>query len=159
MSQTVAVGGSHRIEGYVSVDENMYVTMRVNGQLFGVYVKYVRDVLRQQHVTPIPLAPRDVSGSLNLRGRIVTVIDVRSRLGFPKADSQNEKAMFVVVEIKNELYSLKVDSVGEVLTVSSREIEKPPAHLDASWQGVATGIHKLKGELLVIVDVQTILSL
>jgi len=159
-SQSIAMtSSSNRLDAHFAPDAQMYVTMRVNRQLFGITVKYVRDVLRQQHITPIPLSPKDVAGSLNLRGRIVTVIDVRSRLGLPDLKEASDKSMFVVVEVKGELYSLKVDSVGEVLTVSDHAIEKPPAHLDSSWQGVATGIHKLAGELLVIVDVQTILTL
>jgi len=143
---------------YHAVDSQMYVTMGIEKQLFGINVKYVRDVLRQQKVTAIPLAPKDVSGSLNLRGRIVTVIDVRSRLGLPPREDDG-KSMFVVVEVKNELYSLKVDMVGEVLTVADAEVEKPPAHLASTWRDVATGIHKLPSELLVIVNVQTILAL
>ena len=154
MNQTARVNESH-----CDTDSQMYVTMRVGSQLFGVHVKHVRDVLRQQKVTTVPLAPKEVSGSLNLRGRIVTVIDVRRRLGLPAEDGPDEKKMFVVVEQRGELYSLKVDSVGEVLTVPGHAIEKPPAHLDQGWQGVTTGIHKLSGELLVIVDVQTILTL
>src|ERR1700749_1433684 len=104
MSQSLAAEGA-----YFVPDSQMYVTMRVDRQLFGVNVKHVRDVLRQQKVTAIPLAPKEVTGSLNLRGRIVTVIDVRTRLGLP-ANENDEKSMFVVVEVKGELYSLKVDT-------------------------------------------------
>ncbi|NBX04044.1 MAG: chemotaxis protein CheW [Alphaproteobacteria bacterium] len=154
-STSVAAGNSH--EALFAADAHMYVTMRVDRQLFGINVKHVRDVLRQQHITPIPLAPKEVSGSLNLRGRIVTVIDVRSRLGL--SAREDEKSMFVVVEQKGELFSLRVDSVGEVLTVSDHAIEKPPAHMDSNWQEVATGIHKLSGELLVIVNIQNILDI
>ncbi len=159
MTQSVAMAGSPAThQGLFAADAHMYVTMRVDRQLFGVNVKHVRDVLRQQKITPIPLAPSEVAGSLNLRGRIVTVVDVRSRLGLAQR-SEDEKSMFVVVEQKNELYSLKVDSVGEVLTVSDHAVEKPPAHMDPRWQQVATGIHKLSGELLVIVNIQNILDI
>lgn len=143
---------------YQDADELMYVTMRIGDQLLGVDVRHVRDVLRQQHVSKIPLAPKEVVGSLNLRGRIVTVIDMRCRLGLPER-SDDGKSMFVVVEVKNELYSLKVDMVGEVLTVPATAVEKPPAHLSPGWRDVATGIHKLQDELLVIVNVQTVLTL
>lgn len=157
MSQTLAVE-PQIADNYLATANQMYVTMRIDRQLFGIGVKYVRDVLRQQKITPIPLSPKEVAGSLNLRGRIVTVVDVRSRLGLtPRED--DGKSMFVVVELKGELYSLKVDMVGEVLTVPDAAIEKPPAHLAASWGDIATGIHKLSGELLVIVNVQTILTL
>jgi purine-binding chemotaxis protein CheW len=144
---------------FVSNDQNMYVTMRVDGQLFGVPVRYVRDVLRQQKIIPIPLASKEIAGSLNLRGRIVTVIDLRKRLNLPQQQAANASNMFVVVEHKNELFSLIVDNVGEVLTAQLGSIEKTPANLGGSWKEVASGIYKLSGELLVIIDVQTLLSL
>lgn len=149
-----------RSTGAETPQENthMYVTMRVDNQLFGVVVKNVRDVLRQQKITPIPMAPSEVAGSLNLRGRIVTVIDLRKRLRLqPKVDAV-QGGMFVVVEYKNELFSLMVDSVGEVLTASADAIEKAPANLSGAWKEVASGIYKLDGELLVIMDVEALLS-
>ena len=141
-----------------AVDGPMFVTMFVDKQMFGIEVKHVRDVLREQSITSIPLAPPEVAGSLNLRGRIVTVIDLRRRLQLqPKADGV--AATFVVVELKNELYSLMVDSVGEVLTSTLANIEKVPANIAPHWKDIATGIYKLEGELLVLVDVQTLLNI
>ncbi|MCE2926101.1 MAG: chemotaxis protein CheW [Rickettsiales bacterium] len=139
-------------------DSQMFVTMRIERQLIGIPVRFVRDVLRGQKVTPIPLSPPEVSGSLNLRGRIVTVIDVRRRLRLPQMD-ENAKYMFVVVDHKGELYSLLVDTVGDVLTAPSASIEKVPANLGGAWKEVASGIYKMSGELLVIVDVETLLKL
>jgi purine-binding chemotaxis protein CheW len=136
----------------------MYVTMRLDKQLIGISVDVVRDVLLRQAVTPIPLAAKEIAGSLNLRGRIVTVIDVRRRLNLPERVN-NSEGMFVVVEHKNDLYSLIVDSVGEVLTVSAAETEKTPANLNGAWKDVAMGIHKLSNELLVIIDIHAILTL
>ncbi len=138
-------------------DTHMFVTMRIDQQLFGVPVRFVRDVLRRQHITQIPLAPSEVAGSLNLRGRIVTVIDLRERLRLPKKDADATGGMFVVVEQRGELYSLMVDNVGEVMTVAAGAIEKTPANLGASWTDVASGIYKLDGELLVIMDVEALL--
>jgi len=125
--------------------ESIFVTMRIEKQLLGIDVKYVRDVLRGQHITPIPLSPPDVAGSLNSRGRIVTVIDVRKRLALPDFEGKRDKNTFVVVDVKNELYSLLVDDVGDVLTVSSSAIEPPPANLTNAWKGIASGIYKLEG--------------
>jgi len=157
MSQAIT---SSAIEPALDVhdDSGLYVTMRIDRQLFGIPVKYVRDVLRQQKITSIPLAPKEVSGSLNLRGRIVTVFEVRKRLGLPDSASE-DKNMFVVVELKGELYSLMVDSVGDVLTVSAAVVEKPPANLDGEWKEISTGIYKLGSELLVIIDIQTLLTI
>ena len=145
--------------GTAAEETQMFVTMRIDNQLFGIVVKYVRDVLRQQKITPIPMAPKEVAGSLNLRGRIVTVLDLRKRLQLPEKDATQTGGMFVVVEYKNELYSLMVDNVGEVLTASVSMIEKTPANLGGAWKEVASGIYKLQGELLVIMDVEALLTL
>lgn len=142
-----------------SADEGvMYVTMCIDRQMFGIEVKNVRDVLRHQKVIPIPLAPPEIAGSLNLRGRIVTVIDLRKRLSITSKPDNAPPNTFVVVEHKGDLYSLMVDSVGEVLTASSAMIEKTPTNLNSSWKDIAYGIYKLDGELLVLVNVQSLLK-
>lgn len=144
----------------VTENDVMYVTMCIEKQMFGIEVKHVRDVLLQQKIVPIPLAPAEIAGSLNLRGRIVTVIDLRRRLNLPEKPTGDmvSNKNFVVVEHKAELYSLMVDSVGEVLTASSTKIEKVPSNLNASWKSIASGIYKLDGELLVLVNVQSLLA-
>lgn len=142
----------------LDTESDMYVTMRIDKQLFGIPVRNVRDVLRQQKITSIPLSSSEVEGSLNLRGRIVTVINLRNRLRLA-AREIDEKSMFVVVEHKGELYSLMVDSVGEVMTVPNHAIEKSPANLGGEWKEVTTGIYKLSGELLVIIDVHIMLTI
>ena len=149
---------SKTVDVLPSSDAQMYVTMRLNGQLFGIAVRNVRDVLRQQKITPIPLASEEVAGSLNLRGRIVTVINLRRRLRLPDFEN-GEKNMFIVVEHRGELYSLMVDSVGEVMTVDEHSIEHSPNNLSGSWKDVTMGIVKLSGELLVIMDIHKILTL
>ncbi len=146
------------LHGMLDTETHMYVTMRIDQQLFGIPVKNVRDVLRQQKITSIPLSAPEVAGSLNLRGRIVTVINLRRRLRLVEKEI-DEKSMFVVVEYKGELFSLMVDSVGEVMTVPSHAIEKSPANLGGAWKEVTTGIYKLSGELLVIIDVQSMLTI
>jgi len=154
-AQAQAQGMTH---GAAPLDAHMLVTMRIDKQLFGVPVKFIRDVLRRQRITPIPLAPQEVAGSLNLRGRIVTVIDLRKRLG-QQSTAASDEGMFVVVEHRNELYSLMVDSVGEVMTVSAGAIEKTPANLGGAWGDVASGIYKLDGELLVVMDVEALFTI
>ena len=139
-------------------DAQMLVTMRVDQQLFGVPVQHVRDVLREQKMTQIPLSPPEISGSINLRGRIVTVINVRARLKLEEK-SDDQAQMFVVVEQHNELYSLMVDSVGDVMNILHNQIEKAPANMASNWREVATGIHRLDGELLVIIDPDVLLTL
>lgn len=139
-------------------DAKMLVTMWIDKQLFGVPVEYVRDVLREQKMTRIPLAPPEIAGSINLRGRIVTVVNLRERLSL-EAKPDKEPQMFVVVEHHNELYSLMVDRVGDVMNVAHNQIEKPPANMAVNWRGVANGVHRLEGNLLVIIDPEVLLTL
>ena len=134
-----------------------FVTMRVSGQLFGASVMVVQDVLRAQRIAPIPLSPKEVAGSLNLRGRIVTVLDMRARLGLPAIENPSA-AMHVVVEYNEELFSLMVDSVGDVLSLPLAQIEKAPANLDPLWKEIAGGVSRLDSELLVLLDIQSILT-
>lgn len=133
-----------------------FVTMWVADQLFGIRVLEVQDVLGAQRIARIPLAAPEIAGSLNLRGRIVTAIDVRERLNLPhRADGT--KTMSVVVEHKGELYSLIVDKVGEVLSLPAADFEKNPATLDPRWQEVSNGIYRLKETLLIVLDVARLL--
>ncbi|MCG8503860.1 MAG: chemotaxis protein CheW [Sphingomonadales bacterium] len=134
-----------------------FVTIRVAGQLLGLPVLAVHDVLNAQKITPIPVAPSFVAGVLNLRGRIVTAIDLRNRLGFPDRE-EGEKSMSVVVEHKGEPYSLLIDSVGEVLSLENEEFEKNPVTLDPRWREISVGIYRLDDELLAVIDVKRLLD-
>ena len=134
-----------------------YVTMSIADQMFGIPVLQVQDVLGHQRITRIPLAPPEVAGSLNLRGRIVTAIDVRLRLGLA-ARPKDKPGMSIVVDLRGELYSLMVDSVGEVLSLSNEDFERNPATLDGRWREVSTGIYRLNGQLMVVLDVPRLLN-
>ncbi|MCZ8309565.1 MAG: chemotaxis protein CheW [Rhodospirillales bacterium] len=136
---------------------NDFVTMTVAEQLFGIPVLTVQDVLGPQRITRVPLAPPEVAGALNLRGRIVTACDVRRRLGLPKREGEGQ-GMNVVVDHKGELYALMVDSVGEVLSLSSDTYERNPNTLDPRWREVSGGIYRLKGKLLVVLEVDRLLA-
>jgi len=126
------------------------------GQRFGIPVLQVRDVLAPQKIARIPLAPPEVAGALNLRGRIVTAIDLRKRLGLPPGSG---RAMSVVVEQGGELYSLLVDSVGEVLRLEESALERNPPTLDPQWRSVSAGIYRLEDCLLAVLDVARALEL
>jgi purine-binding chemotaxis protein CheW len=135
-----------------------YVTMTIADQLFGIPVLAVQDVLGPQRITRIPLSPPEVAGALNLRGRIVTAIDVRRRLGLPPRSADNP-GMSVVVDHKGELYSLIVDAVGEVMSLPSDAYERNPSTLDPRWREVSGGIYRLKGKLLVVLGVANLLEM
>lgn len=140
-----------------SKESKDYLTVMIAGQRFGIPVLQVQDVLREQKVTHIPLASKEVAGSLNLRGRIVTAIDVRKRLGLPDKDD-NAHSMSVVVEHNEELFSLIIDSVGDVLSFKDRYYESNPGTLDPLWRNISTGIYQMEDELLVIMDVSRLLE-
>lgn len=141
----------------VATKTREFVTIKLAGQLLGIPVLNVHDVLNAQKMTKIPLAPPSVAGVLNLRGRIVTAIDLRIHLGF-KPRTEGEKFMSVVVEHKGEPYSLLIDSVGEVLALPDKDYEKCPVTLDDRLRSVSNGVYRLEKELLVVLEVDTLLN-
>src|SRR3954454_1704688 len=139
-------------------EEQVLVTLTVGEQLCGVPVLAVRDILGEQTITRIPLAPPEIAGSLNLRGRIVTAIDLRRRLRLPPAPP-GQARMSVVAEQSGELYALLVDQVSEVLSLDASMFERNPPTLEKCWADFSTGIFRLDGRLLVVLDVSRLLSL
>ena len=140
-----------------SLQQTDFLIILIGGQMFGIPVLQVQDVLRQQKVTKVPLAPPEVAGALNLRGRIVTAINVRRRLGMPDLDP-SVKTMSVVVEHEGELYSLIIDEVGDVLSLLNSDFEPVPATMDPIWREIATGIFRLEDRLMVVADVSQLLQ-
>lgn len=138
--------------------EEVFVTLSVADQLCGIPVLTVRDVLGPQAITRIPLAPREVAGSLNLRGRIVTAIDLRRRLCLPPAPAETVQ-MSIVAEQGGELYALLVDQVSEVLSLPLRQFERNPPTLPQEWARYSTGVYRLQGRLLAVLDVTRLLAL
>ena len=138
-------------------DHHTFVTMTIENQLFGIPVLLVQDVLGPQNINIIPLAPPEIAGSLNLRGRVVTAIDVRKRLGLPPRAAA-DPGMSVVVEHGSELYSLIIDTVGEVLSLPASASEGIPATLDEIWRSITRGIYQLDGQLMVELDIDRVLD-
>lgn len=134
-----------------------FVTITVGGQLCGIPVLRVRDIIKTQSMSRIPLAPPEIAGSLNLRGRIVTAIDLRRRLGLPPREA-GRTPMSVVVERQGELYSLVVDSVREVMAFDDQRLEPNPQTLGAAWREFSAGIYRLQSDLMVVLDTERVLS-
>ena len=134
------------------------VAIRVGHQDFGVPVMQVRDVLRHRQLTPVPLATRAVAGLLNLRGRIVTAIDLRIRLCLP-SQAAGSDATHIVVENGSELYALAVDSVGDVLPIEERRLETVPLGLDPRWRAVASAVYTTDTGLIVLLDIARLLDI
>lgn len=142
---------------FVSTQTREFLTINIAGQMFGIPILQVQDVLGEQRITRIPLAPSQIAGSLNLRGRIVTAIDVRICLGLPPI-AERSSDMSVVVEYDAELYSLIIDNVGDVMSLPDHQFESSPATLDPNWRSVSLGIYRLDNMLLVILDIPKLLS-
>ena len=138
-------------------EEQVFVTLTVADQLCGVPVLGVRDILGEHKITRIPLAPQEIAGSLNLRGRIVTAIDLRRRLNLPPPEP-GQKRMSVVAEQGGELYALLVDQVSEVMSLDATLFERNPQTLERNWAMFSRGIFRLDGRLLVILDVARLLD-
>lgn len=153
----VSLAGNNAIALAVGDANQEFVTLTIGGQLFGIPVLTVQDVLGPQKITKIPLAPPEVAGALNLRGRIVTAIDVRCRLNLPPLPA-DQQGMSIVVEHHGEPYSLMIDSVGEVLNLPAETFERSPATLNPRWREVSAGIYRLDGRLLVVLDVGRLLQ-
>lgn len=134
-----------------------FVTCSIAGQLFGLPVLRVQDVLAGCQTSPIPLAPPEILGQLNLRGRVVTAIDLRRRLGLKPRDAGGRQ-MSIVIEHEGELYSLVVDGVGEVLSLEAADHEPSPPTLDPQFRRYSAGIYRLAEGLLVVLDVSRLLD-
>jgi purine-binding chemotaxis protein CheW len=134
-----------------------YVTVIIGEQLFGLPISQVQDVFSPDRLTRVPLGPAEVAGVLNLRGRIVTAIDMRERLGLPRHDT-GRSPMAVGIDYAGEAYGLLIDQVGEVMRLPAAGREPNPANLDPRWAKISDGVHRLDGQLLVILGVEEVLD-
>ena len=136
------------------------VVFTLGGEVCGLPIPTVRDVLDRVAVAPVPLAPAAIAGHLNLRGRIVTAIDLAERVGSVASnDHPAARRTAIVVDQGTTLYALLVDEVREVLPVPADEIGPVPAWLPPRWAALATGVVKRQGELLVLLDPERILTI
>lgn len=133
------------------------VTFSVGDQSFGISALKVRDVLRQQPLTRIPLAKPEIAGAINLRGHIVPAIDVHARLG-QLPTNPAERKMCVVVEMGGEQFCLIVDSVGDVISISLSDVETVPGSLSGKWAQVTRGLHRMGDKLLLLIDEEQLLD-
>ena len=198
--QALVKAGSTEVETQ-GMENTEFVTFNIADQLFGIPVLIVQDILVPENIASIPLAPPEVRGSINLRGRIVTVVDVRVRLGLERREIHTSSAaeaiedasaeaeeveqdesssaeeiasahaaieeakrkrrdhmMGVTVEQKNDLYTLLVDSVGDVISLSKNSYEGNPSTLDPLWREFASGVYRLDSNLMVVLDVERLLD-
>jgi purine-binding chemotaxis protein CheW len=134
-----------------------YVTVMIGDQLFGLPILGVQDVFMPNRITRVPLANPEIAGVLNLRGRIVTVLDMRRRLDLPPR-TDDKPSMAVGIEMRGESYGLLIDAVGEVMKLGESTLEPNPVNLEERLARVSAGVHRLDGQLMVILDVDCVLN-
>lgn len=139
-------------------DSKQFCTFFINGLFFGVEVLKVQEVIRYQDMTRVPLASRTIQGLINLRGQIVTAIDLRHRLELPPR-ATGELPMNVVVRTDDGAVSLLVDEIGDVVEIQDDIFERPPETLRGVARDLVTGVYKLKERLLLILDTEKTVSL
>lgn len=154
MATDVAISDPHSV---LVGDEEQLVTMTIDNQLYGIPILNVQDIVEPEQITPVPRSPSAIAGVLNLRGRIVTVLDLRKCLGELSGDGPSTQ-MGVTVEHKHDLYTLLVDSIGDVRHLPRKDFDKPPVTLAESIRRVCSGIFQLEDDLLVVLDVEKILD-
>ena len=141
-----------------SQQAEQYVSFWVDKQLLGVPVSAVQEVLNTQDISRTPRSKPEIAGLLNLRGQIVTAVDLRMSLGLPPLEEE-KSSMNVVLRFRGESFSLLVDEVGDVFDVSIESILPVPRTLDAHWLKVTTGVVRQEGRLFIILDVASVLGL
>ena len=137
--------------GLAIEQSKQFATFFLDSIMFGIDVQKVQEIIRYQEMTPVPLAPEAVRGLINLRGQIITAIDLRQRLGLP-AREQTVRPMNVVVHSSDGVVSLLVDRIGDVLELQSSDYENTPVTLDGTTLEMVSGVYKLKENLMLVLD-------
>lgn len=136
-----------------------YATFTVGAHALCVDVLEVQEVLRDQALTPVPLAPAIVAGLLNVRGQIVLGLDMRRALRLaPRAADEGPAPVSVLVRGPEGVVSLQVDEIGDVVELDGSTFESPPSHLGSSLGGMIQGVHKLAAGLVLVLDTRALLD-
>ena len=141
----------------VTTSGHEYVTVTIGTQLFGIPIDLVNEIFKPERLTFVPLSNPDIAGVLNLRGRIVTRMDCRRRLGITNIKNDRE-FMAVGVERDGDHYGLLFDGVGEVLRFAPELLEPTPVNLDEHWKKVSKGVFRMENGLLVVLDISVLLD-
>jgi purine-binding chemotaxis protein CheW len=143
----------------MTVMENVleYVTATIGGQLFGLPIARVQDVFVPDRLTRVPLAPFEIAGLLNVRGRILTVIDMWRRLGVQSCRG-NGRPLAIGIEHNGESFGLLIDQIGEVLKLEAASREDNPINTDRKLAAVSAGVHRLQARLMVVLDLDRVLE-
>ncbi|GAC1468719.1 MAG: chemotaxis protein CheW [Chamaesiphon sp.] len=144
-------------------EQRQFCTFFLNGMYFGIEVQDVQEVIRYHQLTRVPLAPSDICGLINLRGQIVTAIDLGRRLQLSESPSHSfsdeELPFNVVVRTDSEVVSLLVDEIGDILEVTEDNFEPPPVTLKGRVRQLLQGAYKLKDGFLLVLDTKKLLEI
>lgn len=139
-------------------DQNrMYATFFIEDHFFGVEVERVQEIFATQEITPVPLAPPVIAGLINLRGEIVTALELRNRLGFPPRPDGME-AMSVVIRTAEGAVNLLVDQIGDVIEVTPALFEPPPETVDPQLASVLDGVYKLDDRIFLALNTEEVIK-
>ena len=153
-NKSIVVENGEEIE-----EENyMYTTFVLGDQTLGVTVDLVESIMKPDMITSVPRSCDEVYGLLNLRGRIVTVVDTRKVMGLPDANKKLSEMMCLTVSYEQELYALLIDSIEEVEKFPKSSFSPVPRSVDENWRELSTGIHKTDNGILLILDVAKVMS-
>ena len=142
-------------------DTVQILTVFLEEQVFGIPIATIQDVLTALDITKVPLSGNHIEGVMNLRGRIVTTLNLYGLVSEDEEMSdalRKERKLNVVVEQEGELYSFPVDRVGDVLMLNNDSIEPPPMTLDAVWRNICAGVYQLNESIMIILDVEKIIG-
>jgi purine-binding chemotaxis protein CheW len=133
--------------------KKQYCVFKLGGITFGIEAGHVQEVLKAQGWTPVPLSPAGVQGVMNLRGQIVTVLDLRHRLALAEM-TEGQSFVHMILQSQEEYVSLLVDEIGDVVDVEQGMFEEPPPTLGKEIRKLIQGAYKLKGSLLLTLDMK-----
>ncbi len=143
--------------GLLSLPEHeSFITLYVGSQIFGLPILTVRDVLIAKDIYRIPLVPKEIAGTINLRGRIVTVIDLRILLGLKP--QKTGKKYCVIVEQDKIPYGLLIDKIGDVMELPRSQYEDRPAPFDHKWTEYSNGVYRIEKQILVVLNTEQLLT-
>ncbi len=145
----------HEIRG---AGGKQYVTIRLGNQMIGLPIEKVHDVFFPSNFTPVPLSMSQIAGVLNLRGRIVTIIDLSKIMGLTAVNEEIGERPAVGVNYANESYGLLTDTLGEVVTLRDDLFEANPVNMNPDWANLCLGTYRLEHELLVVLDIDALLD-
>jgi purine-binding chemotaxis protein CheW len=140
-----------------SREENSYFTVFVNGEIFGLPVENTHTIFRIASVTSVPLSPSDIAGLVNLRGKIVTAVNLRKRLYMP-TDATLQNALAIGIEFRGENFALIVDEVGDVLSLAKSAQIAVPSHFDPRRARLTTGLYRVGKLLIPVLDIEALFT-